>query len=73
MLEHCGVDPADVDICMGTFTKSFGSVGGYIAASKQVIDYLKRVSPGHISACSMAPPCVRQAYTSSLRPHTLGA
>lgn len=29
-----GVDTADVDILMGTFTKSFGSVGGYIASSK---------------------------------------
>lgn len=29
-----GVDPEDVDIMMGTFTKSFGSCGGYIAASK---------------------------------------
>ena len=26
--EHFGVDPADVDILMGTFTKSFGSCGG---------------------------------------------
>ena len=32
--ELLGVDPADVDIMMGTFTKSFGSCGGYIAASK---------------------------------------
>jgi serine palmitoyltransferase len=31
--ELLGVDPADVDIMMGTFTKSFGSCGGYIAAS----------------------------------------
>ena len=29
-----GVDPADVDIMMGTFTKSFGAAGGYIAATK---------------------------------------
>ncbi len=28
------VDPANVDILMGTFTKSFGASGGYIAGSK---------------------------------------
>ena len=31
--EYWGVDPADIDIMMGTFTKSFGASGGYIAAS----------------------------------------
>src|SRR5579872_2064411 len=30
--EHSGVPPSQVDILMGTFTKSFGAVGGYIAA-----------------------------------------
>ena len=29
-----GVDPGDVDIMMGTFTKSFGAAGGYIAATQ---------------------------------------
>lgn len=32
------VDPHDVDILMGTFTKSFGSAGGYIAGSKVTIN-----------------------------------
>lgn len=32
--ELLGVDTVDVDIMMGTFTKSFGSCGGYISGSK---------------------------------------
>ena len=32
--EHCGVNPDDVEVLMGTFTKSFGSVGGYIAGEE---------------------------------------
>ncbi|KAI9709584.1 MAG: serine palmitoyltransferase component [Bogoriella megaspora] len=39
--EYFGVDPADVDILMGTFTKSFGANGGYIAGDKTVIDKLR--------------------------------
>ena len=61
VLEHCGVKPSEVDVCMGTFTKSFGSVGGYVAASEDVVAFLKRSCPGHVAACSMAPACVRQA------------
>jgi serine palmitoyltransferase len=33
-MEYYGCDPNDVDILMGTYTKSFGSTGGYIAGSK---------------------------------------
>lgn len=32
------VDPADVDVMMGTFTKSFGAAGGYIAGKKVPVD-----------------------------------
>lgn len=34
--EHWGVDPNDIDILMGTFTKAFGSVGGYISGDKVI-------------------------------------
>ncbi|KAG6516180.1 long chain base biosynthesis protein 2a-like [Zingiber officinale] len=62
--ELLGVDPADVDIMMGTFTKSFGSCGGYIAASKEVVQYLKDTCPAHVYATSMSPPAVQQVISS---------
>jgi serine palmitoyltransferase len=52
--EHSGVDPADVDVLMGTFTKSFASVGGYIAGSKQLVSHLRRSSHSHLYDCSMS-------------------
>lgn len=33
--EYCGVDTKDVDVMMGTFTKSFGGMGGYIAGEQR--------------------------------------
>eukprot|EP00475_Leptophrys_vorax_P034717 TRINITY_DN56422_c0_g1_i1.p1 TRINITY_DN56422_c0_g1~~TRINITY_DN56422_c0_g1_i1.p1 ORF type:complete len:504 (+),score=29.29 TRINITY_DN56422_c0_g1_i1:155-1666(+) len=62
--EATGVDPADVDVLMGTFTKSFGSCGGYIAGSEELIAYLKSVSPGHLYATSMAPPAAEQILSA---------
>jgi len=59
--EHWGVDPADIDILMGTFTKAFGSVGGYVASDKYIIDYLRATAYGQIYASGMSPPCVQQA------------
>lgn len=58
------MDPANIDIMMGTFTKSFGSCGGYIAGSKELIMYLKYVSPGHLYATSMSPPAVQQVISA---------
>ena len=37
VVDYYGLDPKDIDIMMGTFTKSFGAAGGYIAATKVVI------------------------------------
>lgn len=61
LCDHAGVDPRDVDVLMGTFTKSFGSCGGYIAANREVVEYLRRSSPGSLYAASMAPAAAAQA------------
>ena len=34
VVDYFGLDPHDVDVRMGTFSKSFGSTGGYIAGEK---------------------------------------
>lgn len=64
--DHWGVNPHDVDVLMGTFTKSFASVGGYIASDRSVIDYLRTRSFGQILETAMAPGALQQAYRSLL-------
>jgi serine palmitoyltransferase len=59
-----GVDPNDIDILMGTFTKSFGSAGGYIAGSKNLINFLRISSHAHCYASSMSPAVAQQILTS---------
>ncbi len=46
--EHFQVNPADVDIWMGTMSKSLGSCGGYIAGTGALIEYLKYTAPGFV-------------------------
>lgn len=62
--EYCGVDPKDVDILMGTFTKSFGGMGGYIAGNKDVISYLREVCAGSSYHSSLSPVVCQQVISS---------
>ncbi|KAJ1970841.1 serine palmitoyltransferase component [Dimargaris xerosporica] len=61
-----GVDPRRVDILMGTFTKSFGAAGGYIAGKKELIDHMRLNNHAAIYAESMSIPVLQQV-ASSLR------
>ena len=63
-----GSDTADyfgltdkVDLIMGTFSKSFGSLGGFIAGSEPVINYLKHNARSLIFSASMTPAAVAAA------------
>ncbi len=53
--EHFNVQPNDVDLWMGTLSKSFASCGGYIAGCSELIEYLKYTSPGFVFSVGMSP------------------
>lgn len=55
--EHFGLEDK-VDIVIGTFSKSFASIGGFIAADRYVIDYIKHHSRTLIFSASMPPAAV---------------
>lgn len=55
--EHFGVMD-EVDVYLSTFTKSFGNLGGFVAASKSIIDYLRFSVRSQIFSRSMPLPMV---------------
>ncbi|MCA9157539.1 MAG: aminotransferase class I/II-fold pyridoxal phosphate-dependent enzyme [Planctomycetales bacterium] len=62
--EHFGVDGKDVDIWMGTLSKSFGSCGGYIAGSEALIELLKYTAPGFVFSVGLSPTNTAAAIAS---------
>jgi serine palmitoyltransferase len=60
------IDPSEVDILMGTLTKSFGANGGYLAADKHIIDKMRAMNAAMLYAEAPTPPVLVQ-IASSLR------
>lgn len=56
-VHHFGVND-DVDIVMGTFSKSLGSMGGFIGGSREMVEYLKHKARCFIFTASLAPAVV---------------
>ncbi|KAI9481331.1 MAG: pyridoxal phosphate-dependent transferase [Benjaminiella poitrasii] len=59
-----GIDTKNIDLMMGTFTKSFGAAGGYIAGDKTLIDYLRVTNHAYSYAESISPPVIQQIISS---------
>ncbi len=57
---HFGVTD-DVDLIMGTFSKSFASIGGFIASDESVINYLRHHARSYIFSASNTPAATAAA------------
>ncbi|MDP2316993.1 MAG: aminotransferase class I/II-fold pyridoxal phosphate-dependent enzyme [Pseudomonadota bacterium] len=53
--EHFGVAGTEIDIWMGTLSKSLSSCGGYIAGSRVLVQMLKYTAPGFIYSAGLSP------------------
>jgi 8-amino-7-oxononanoate synthase len=62
--ERCGVDPAGVDIWMGTLSKTLSASGGYVAGKHALVDLLRHSAPGFVFSVGLAPPMAAAALES---------
>ena len=62
--EHHGIDPRDVDIWMGTMSKTLAACGGYIAGCQLLVDYLKIMAGGFVYSVGLPPAMAMAALTA---------
>jgi len=62
--EHAGIDPGQVDVWMGTLSKTLCGSGGYIAGSRALIDYLRHSVPGFVYSVGLSPPIAAAALAA---------
>lgn len=63
-VEHFGVEKR-IRILYGTFSKAFGALGGFVAGSKETLDYLRFYSHPYVYSCAL-PPVVVAAILKAL-------
>lgn len=56
----------EVDIIQGTLGKAFGLIGGYIAAKKEITDFIRSFASGFIFTTSL-PPCIAAGAVASIQ------
>lgn len=64
--EHFGLAGRDVDIWMGTLSKTLAGCGGYIAGESALVEHLKFLAPGFLYSVGM-PPSVAAASLAALQ------
>lgn len=61
---HFGIDPQEIDICMGTLSKTLASVGGYIAGHSILVELLRSYAPGFLYSVGISPPAAAAALAA---------
>jgi 8-amino-7-oxononanoate synthase len=64
--EHFDVDPCEVDIWMGTLSKTLAGCGGYIAGSATLVDYIRCMAGAFVYSVG-TPPVVAASVEKSLQ------
>ncbi|MHA2252693.1 MAG: aminotransferase class I/II-fold pyridoxal phosphate-dependent enzyme [Candidatus Kariarchaeaceae archaeon] len=62
--EYYDLEPGSIDFWMGTFSKAIPSIGGYLAAKKDFISYLRYTSHPFIFSAALPPNCVATSIES---------
>lgn len=62
--QHFALAGEDVDIWMGTLSKTLASCGGYVAGERALVEYLKCAAPGFVYSVGMPPPAAAAALAA---------
>ncbi|MGN1394483.1 MAG: aminotransferase class I/II-fold pyridoxal phosphate-dependent enzyme [Succinivibrionaceae bacterium] len=62
--EHFNIDENEVDIWMGTLSKTLASCGGYIVANQDIVDILRYNAPGFVYSVGLSAPMAEAAITA---------
>ncbi|MDD2437811.1 MAG: aminotransferase class I/II-fold pyridoxal phosphate-dependent enzyme [Massilibacteroides sp.] len=52
--EHFGLED-EIDLTIGTFSKSFGAIGGFVTGEQKIITYIRMFARSYVFSCAMAP------------------
>ncbi|MCI0600318.1 MAG: aminotransferase class I/II-fold pyridoxal phosphate-dependent enzyme [Beijerinckiaceae bacterium] len=62
--EHAGVDPEQIDLIVGTLSKTLASCGGFVAGKEEVIVWLRYTLPGFVYSVGLSPVISAAAETA---------
>jgi 7-keto-8-aminopelargonate synthetase and related enzymes len=52
--EHFGLE-SEIDITIGTFSKSFGAIGGFVTGDRKLMTYIRMFARSYVFSCAVAP------------------